>query len=66
LGFTPSFSGTVFSSASGNLTVSNSIASLTYSSGNSDTLTVALGITTGSSTAFPLGNYSAVTTVTCS
>lgn len=66
LGFTPLFSGTVFSSSIGNVTVTNNEAAVNYTTGSSDSLTVALGIGTGSSTPFPTGNYNATATVTCS
>jgi hypothetical protein len=65
LSFTPNFNGLASTSLLGSLTFSAGAANGTYSTGNSDTVTVNLNADSGGA-AFPLGSYSAVVTVSCS
>lgn len=66
LTFTPAFSGQVTSSAAGQLTLQSGVATKTYSSGNTDTVTISLAVNSQSAAAFPTGSYIANVVVTCS
>jgi hypothetical protein len=66
IGFSPIFMGTVNSSSFGSMIITQDVATDTYTSGNGDAISVGLSVSTGGSTAFPLGSYQAVVTATCS
>ena len=61
---TPSFSSAVTSANGGNMSYTSGVASYTQTSGSSDTITLNIGVSNGSS-AFPLGTYTSTSTVTC-
>lgn len=60
----PQFSSAVTSNNGGSLSYTSGLASYTQTGGSSDTITLQTGVNNGSS-AFPLGNYTSTSVVTC-
>jgi len=60
----PSFSSAVTSNNGGSLSYSSGLASYTQTGGNTDTITLNVGVSNGSNP-FPLGSYTTTSVVTC-